>query len=168
MSNEEDEGIEETEEELEAARTYLRQLLKYRPRTEEEVRERLAKKDYPPEIIDETIEWATEANLIDDRLFTEYFVEDRLENKPKGRSGLYRDLLEHGVDGELAKEVLGEKVTPEDEEERCRKLAQKRLKKYEGDDVKARYRKTLGFLERRGFPKGTAGSVLKEILFNND
>ncbi|MBS3765886.1 regulatory protein RecX [Candidatus Bipolaricaulota bacterium] len=169
MSNEaEDEGIEETEEELESARTYLRQLLKYRPRTEQEVRKRLEEKDYSLDAIDETINWAVQADLIDDRLFAEYFIEDRLENKPKGRSGLYRELLEHGVDGDLANEVLDEKISPEEEERRCRELARKRLSRYSGDDLRAKYRKTLGFLQRRGFPKGLAGSVLKEMLFNDE
>ncbi|MFB6214942.1 MAG: regulatory protein RecX, partial [Candidatus Bipolaricaulia bacterium] len=93
---------------------------------------------------------------------------DRLQNKPMGRSGLYKELLDHGVEKKIAKKVLNEKTSAKTEEDRCRELARKRLSKYGGDDVKAKYRKTLGFLERRGFSRGLANSVLKEILFNDD
>ena len=166
-----DSGAEENrerEEEFEDARSYLRLLLKYRPRTEQEFRERLKNKDYAPEVIDGVVDWALEKDLIDDELFAEYFVEDRLQNKPMGRSGLYKELLEHGVDKGVARELLDKKTSKKSEEERCKELARKRLAKYEGDDVKARYRKTLGFLERRGFSRGLANSVLKGILFNDD
>jgi regulatory protein len=169
VNNPHDEEKEDNEEEeLEAARNYLKRLLKYRPRTEQEVWERMEEKDYSPDVIEETVNWGIKGDLIDDRLFAEYFIEDRLENKPKGRSGLYKELLEHGVESDLANDVLDEKVSVEDEQERCRKLAEKRLSSYRGDDVKAKYRKTLGFLQRRGFSKGMAGSILKELLFKND
>lgn len=156
------------EEELEDARSYLRLLLKYRPRTEEELRDRLREKDYSPEVREDVVDWALKKDLVDDKLFAEYFVEDRLQNKPMGSSGLYKELLDHGVDREIAKEVLNEKTSSKTEEDRCRELARKRLSRYAADDVKAKYRKTLGFLERRGFSKGLANSVLKEILFNDD
>lgn len=159
---------EDKEEELEDARSYLQLLLKYRPRTEEEFRDRLKEKDYSPDVIEDVVDWALKKDLIDDELFAEYFVEDRLQNKPMGRSGLYKELLDHGVERGVAKEVLDKKTSSGAEEDRCRELARKRLSKYEGDDVKSKYRKTLGFLERRGFSKGLANSVLKEILFNND
>jgi len=71
------------------------------------------------------------------------------------------------VDGSVAKDVLDKKISSRTEEERCKELARKQLSKYKGDDVKAKYRKTLGFLERRGFSKGLANSVLKEMLFRN-
>jgi len=167
-SSQTDEGKANHGEELEKAKSYLGRLLKYRPRTEEEVRERLTQKDYSFDVIDETLNWAKQNGLVDDRLFAEYYVEDRIQNKPMGRSGMYKELLDHGVDRGLANEVLDEKISSPDEEERCKKLARKRLSRYKNDDVNAKFRKTLGFLERRGFPKGLASSVLKEMLFNDD
>ena len=161
------EADKDKKEEMEDARAYLQLLLKYRPRTEKELRERLKEKDYSPDVIDDIVDWALKKDLVDDELFAEYFVEDRLQNKPKGRSGLYKELLDHGVEGSVARDVLDKKISSKTEEERCRELARKQLSKYEGDDVKAKYRKTLGFLERRGFSKGLANSVLNEMLFSN-
>ncbi len=167
-SSRQGESNPDREEELEEAKSYLRRLLKHRPRTEEEVRERLADRDYSSRVVSDVVTWSRDNGLIDDRLFAEYYVEDRLQNKPMGRSGMYKELLDHGLEAELAREVLDEKVSTPDEETRCRELARKRLSRYEEDEVKAKFRKTLGFLERRGFPKGLASGVLKELLFNND
>ena len=168
MADRPEEGNREREEELEEARKYLRLLLKYRPRTESEIEGRLEEKGYKPDVIEEIIDWGRKKDLVDDELFAEYFVEDRLQNKPKGRSGLYKELLDHGVDKGVANDVLDEKLSGGQEEELCRKLARKRIAKYKGDDTKAKYRKTLGFLERRGFARGLANSVLKDMLFNDD
>jgi len=145
----------------------LRLLLKYRPRTEEEAKNRLKDKDFSEEVISRLIDWAKRTGNLDDELFAQYFVEDRLQNKPTGRSGLYKQLLDHGVNPRTAKEVLDRKLSDLDGLKACRDLAKKRVKRYEGEDVKAKYRKTSSFLIRRGFSKGEVKQVLKEILFND-
>lgn len=145
----------------------MRLLLKYRPRTEEEAKHRLQDKDFSEEVISRLIDWGKATGNLDDKLFAQYFVEDRLQNKPTGRSGLYKGLLDYGVDPQTAKEVLDRKLSDSDELKECKNLAKKRLKRYEGEDVKAKYRKTSAFLVRRGFSKGEVKQVLKEILFND-
>ncbi len=154
-------------DELERAKSYLDLLFKYRPRTEQETRERLEEKGYSPEVIGEAMDWAKATGNVDDRLFAKYFIEDRKRNKPTGRSGLYRKLLEYGVDREVANDALDEALADYDQAEKCRELAKKRLRRYEGDDVKAKYRKTSSFLVRRGFSRGEVKQVLKELLFND-
>jgi len=168
VNNRSEKENSEREEELEEARKYLRLLLKYRPRTEAEIEDKLEQKGYGSDVIEEIVAWGRKKDLIDDALFAKYFVNDRLQNKPKGRSGLYKELLDHGVDKGTANNVLDRELSGGQEEELCRKLARKRVAKYKGDDTKAKYRKTLGFLERRGFARGLANSVLKDILFNDD
>ena len=58
-------------DELQKARNYLRLLLKHRPRTEAEVRKRLAGKDYSREVIDSTVDWPLKTDLIDERRYAE-------------------------------------------------------------------------------------------------
>ncbi|MFP3953390.1 MAG: regulatory protein RecX [Candidatus Acetothermia bacterium] len=155
-------------DELERAKSYLNLLFKYRPRTERETRERLEEKGYSQEVITGVIDWAKRTGNVDDRSFAKYFVEDRKRNKPTGRSGLYRKLLEYGVDKDTANEVLDETLGDYDQGEKCRELAEKRLKRYKGDDVEAKYRKTSSFLIRRGFSRGEVKRTLKELLFNDE
>lgn len=155
-------------DELSRAKSYLNLLFKYRPRTESEVKDRLKEKGYSADVREDAVAWAKSTGNLDDRLFAKYLVEDAKQNKPTGRSGLYRKLLDHGVDRTTANEVLDEALKDYDQREKCRQLAQKRLGRYQGDGVKAKYRKTLSFLTRRGFSRGEAKRVLKEILFNDE
>ncbi len=159
---------EPEKEKLEEGKSYVRLLLKYRPRTEKEIREKLGEKNYEEGTIEELIVWGKENGLIDDRLFSKFWIEDRLSKKPKGRSGLYKELLDHGVDKLVAKEVLGEKLDSDREEKLLEELAEKRLDRYRNDDLKAKYRKTADFLIRRGFSKGAVHSLLKGMLFDGD
>lgn len=167
MNNQQNETREQQKDELESAKSYLRRLLKYRPRTEKELKDRLGERGFPQKVVSCVIQWAREKGHIDDRLFAQYLVNDRLDNKPKGRSGLYKELLDHGVDPNLAQKVLEDKLSSEKERQMCRQLAEKRLCTYEGESTKAKFRKTFGFLQRRGFPKGLAKATLKELLFQD-
>ena len=155
-------------EELNRGKKYLDLLFKYRPRTEQEVKGRLQDKGYPDEVIDDLVRWARSSGRVDDGAFARYLIEDRMQHKPSGRSGLYKELLDHGVDPETANNALDEKLSERDEETECRRLAKKRLKRYRGDDTKAKYRKTSAFLTRRGFSRSNVNRVLKELLFDDD
>ena len=157
-----------TQEEFERGKSYVGLLVKYRPRTEQEVINRLREKNFDAEAIEELVDWAKKQDLIDDSLFAKFWIEDRLAKKPKGRSGLYKELLDHGVERSTAKEVLQEIISDEKEERMLRELAEKRLNRYEGEDVKAKYRKTSSFLIRRGFSKGAVHNLLKDLLFDRN
>lgn len=150
------------------AKDYVRNLIKHRPRTEKEVLDRLEGKDFSPSVIEDILEWAKEGDLVNDRAFARVLIQDRLQNKPTGRSGLYKQLLDHGVDKPLANEVLDEQFQDVDEENLCRELAEKRFNRYSGDDKKAKYRKTTGFLLRRGFPKGMVHKIVRGLVFNDE
>lgn len=153
---------------LEEAKGYIRLLLKYRPRSRQEIRDKLTSKDYPQGVIDDSMDWAKRKGLIDDEIFAELWIEDRMEHKPKGRSGLYKELLDHGIDKAVARDALDRKFEEVDESQLCRRLARKRLDRYSGEETKAKYRKTVAFLQRRGFRKSLSHKVLKNILFSDD
>lgn len=161
----EDEG---ESEDFEEGKSYIRLLLKYRPRTEKEIRDKLEEKDYGEDMVGGLTDWAKESGLVDDRLFAEFWIEDRLSKKPKGRSGLYKELLDHGVERSLAKESLEKMLSSEKEERLLKDLAENRLERYQGDDLRAKYRKTANFLIRRGFSKGAVHGILKDMLFDGD
>ena len=154
------------DEPLAEAKNYLRRLLEYRPRSQSEVEDRLTKKSFSDEIVYETIDWATEKGLIDDELFANFWINERLENKPKGSSGIYKELLEKGISKKTIQKALDEKYPNSEERKLCKSLAEKRVERYSGEDTKKKYRKTLNFLTRRGFNKGMAHKVLKELLFD--
>ena len=101
------------------ARTLQRavKLLAAKPRSVEELRERLAEKESATE---EAIEYAikklSEYGYLNDEQFALSFAQARVRQKPVGRQRLARDLKTKKIDKELAEQTL-EKVfdeTPED------------------------------------------------------
>ena len=92
-------------------------LLAAKPRSVEELRERLSEKEWASE---EAVEYAvaklSEYGYLNDEQFALSFAQARVRQKPVGRQQLARDLQTKKIDKELAEQTL-EKVfdeTPED------------------------------------------------------
>ncbi len=102
------------------ARTFQRaaKLLAAKPRTEAELRERLAEGRYASKsVVEEVIARLREYGYLDDQQFALSFASNKVKQKPTGRRRLERDLMMKKVDRAVAEEAL-DKVyseTPEDE-----------------------------------------------------
>src|SRR5437588_3991311 len=138
------------EEALQQASNRALNFLSFRPRSREEVRRYLRKKETPPELIDAVMQRLDDLNLINDQSFTEFWVESHERSNPKGAQALKNELRMKGVKRELVDEL----VTDEQDEERalragCKKAAM--LARQSEMDFKT-FRARLGpFLQRRGF-----------------
>lgn len=153
--------------ELKEAKRYLNRLLSFRPRSEKEIVKRFTEKGFDPQTITWVIEYGKQKNLLNDRRFARSFVEDRLTHKPKGKFALRRELQSKGIDEKIIEETLQEKFREVDVGELIRDLAQKRLKRYQGEDKKSQYRKTTNFLKRRGFPPSDIHEIVRELVFKD-
>ncbi|GAI91153.1 unnamed protein product, partial [marine sediment metagenome] len=134
---------------LNRAREYALKFLEYRERSEQEIRKRMAKKEYDGRLIKETIEFLKNHNLLNDRRFARMWTESRLRRN-YGRWKVQADLNEKGIDREIIEEVLRESYSNVDEIQIALDLIQKKwpfLK--EGND--APLRRVSDFLKRRGF-----------------
>lgn len=76
-----------------------------RPRSEREVRRRLAQKRFEPALIDETIGRLRELRLIDDAEFARTWAERRDRTSPRSRRLVAGELRARGVDGATAQEA---------------------------------------------------------------
>ncbi len=124
--------------------------LSYRPRSREEVRRYLQRKQTPPDIIEEALARLDSLNLVDDRAFASFWVESREQFSPRGARALKNELRLKGVE----REVVDELVDAEKDEERALSAGRKKalsLLRIPGMDY-ATFRTRLGsFLQRRGF-----------------
>ncbi|MBN1448926.1 MAG: RecX family transcriptional regulator, partial [Bacteroidetes bacterium] len=77
-----------------------------RMRSEREVRQRLREKEFPEEVIEETVEVFRRVRLIDDRSFAEAWVRDRLLLRPRAPALLRAELRRKGVAADIIEEVL--------------------------------------------------------------
>src|SRR5438874_318192 len=75
-------------------------LLGYRARSRAEMRQRLSRKGYEEEIVDEALAWLEAHGLLDDAQFSQAWVESRADAHPMGRERLAWELRGKGVDGE--------------------------------------------------------------------
>jgi SOS response regulatory protein OraA/RecX len=71
-------------------------------------------------------------------------------------------LRERGVEPDLVESAVAA-VSPDDEWQRARELALRRMSRSRGTDAVAERRRLLGFLMRRGYSVGVATSVIAEV-----
>ena len=136
--------------------------LSYRMRSEKEVRDKLRKKEFAQDIIDEVIGDLKRVNLLDDYEFTSAWIRDRISNKPRGKTLLKQELWKKGIKDETIEKVLKEYFEDEDEELNLAKnLLEKRKKRYENLDKNIAKRRMMSFLLRRGFSYEIVKQALK-------
>lgn len=154
----------EREDQLWKARESALNLLSYRPRTAAELRLRLARKQYPEELVEACVSELVEKGLVDDGAFAESFVRDRVRFKPRGRRRLAQELRAKGVDAETAREAIGEVMEREETSEL--ELAREAMRKWApraGEDPRKAKQRLYGFLARRGFGGDTLRQILDEV-----
>jgi regulatory protein len=154
----------EREDQRWKAREAALNLLSYRPRTAAELRRRLARKEYPPELVEECVAELLEEGLVDDGAFAQSFVRDRVRFKPRGSRRLAQELQAKGVDPEVAREAIGEVMELEETSEL--ELAREAMRKWSrrpGEDPRRAKQRLYGFLARRGFGGDTLRQILDEV-----
>lgn len=123
-------------------------LLSRRPRSTDEIRQRLARKEYPPSTIEAALERLERMGYLDDRSFATFWIENRNRHKPRGERALRYELRNKGVSDAIIDELLDELV---DEQEAAYDAAQARIRRMRGK-TEAEFKRKIGaFLQRRGF-----------------
>lgn len=124
--------------------------LSFRPRSREEVRRYLRRKETPPDIIEAALARLDRLDFVNDRAFASFWIETREQFNPRGSHALKNELRMKGVD----RDVVEELVDDEQDEERALRAGRKKamsLINLPRMDY-ATFRNRLGsFLQRRGF-----------------
>jgi len=146
----------------EVERAYERALnfLSYRPRSIDEVRRNLCKKNVEDEVVEAVLERLVRAGLLDDREFSRYWVENRLQFNPRGIYALRHELRGKGV----SESVIADALADFDEEVAARRAAEagaRRLAHLGAGD----FRRRLGaYMARRGFSYAVMEPLIEEML----
>ncbi|MBC7099719.1 regulatory protein RecX [Candidatus Bipolaricaulota bacterium] len=147
---------------------YVSRLLSFRPRTEAELRSRLALKGCEEKLIDRVIARAKAEGLVDDRLFARLYAEDRLLGRPCSRGMLARELRAKGVSREVAERAAAEVLPELDERALAERALEGRLSLWQGLPDEVRKRRAYAFLLRRGFSPELARELVEEIVGGGD
>ncbi len=127
--------------------------LKFRPRTEKEIRDYLYKKisrtHWSRNDAEKVIRELIEEKLVDDKKFVDLFIRDRTALKPKGKKLLTKELKQKGISDELIEQYFLENNI--DEESLAFKILEKRWQRFKFLDSRKRFEKSARFLMSRGF-----------------
>jgi regulatory protein len=135
-------------------------LLSYRPRSEAEVRSRLARKGLPSAVVEETVRRLHHLRLLDDAEFAHYWVETRDRTSPRGRRLLAQELRFKGISGETAQAA----IAPLAEEAAAYRAARRRAQRLLKESDLPTFRRRLGqFLLRRGFDFEAARAAVDRL-----
>lgn len=144
------------------ARAYAFLLLKYRLRSEKELRTRLKQKGYTEELATQTVNFLKDREFIDDRVFARGWVSSRLK-RPLGKRRIKLELAQKGVAPDVVGEVLGWATQDYSESQTVAQLAKKRFSKLKGiEPLKAKAR-VYGYLIRRGFAPDLVGEAMRSM-----
>jgi regulatory protein len=146
-------------EQFEEARERALRFLEVRPRSEQEVRRQLAKKNYPEEIVNRVLERLNEVNLLGDRDFAKYWVENREGFKPRSKRALQYELRQKGV----PREAIDRAVKKVDERESAYRAAHAKALRWQSLEAKEFREKLSGFLARRGFDYGVTRETVNRL-----
>lgn len=142
----------ETAESGEKAFQAALRALEARPRSVSEIRERLRRKEFAAEAIDQTLERLERLGLVDDASFARRWVENRQLLSPRGKNALRDELRRKGIDRDTTADVLADEDLLGDQSEQAMTVARAALRKYANAPDKMTFtRKLGGFLQRRGF-----------------
>jgi regulatory protein len=135
-------------------------LLTTRPRTEQELSQRLGSAGFEPQVIEQVTHRLRELRLVNDADFARQFVAERGDRK--GRLALMAELEAKGVAREIAEEVLGE--TYEDEAGAATALAERRLRGLLDLPLETQAARLYRFLAGRGFSEEAAEQAVSAVL----
>ena len=149
---------------LKKARDYAHLLLKFRPRSVDEVRKKLMKRGFSDYIIYDVVEDFRRHGLLDDIKFAKMWVQDRLNLKPMGSLRLRLELKAKGLVEADIDDAIREAAKDTDEYELAKPIAAKRLRLMGGIDKLKRKKRVWDFLMRRGFTYDVVDKVVKEAV----
>ena len=139
-------------------------LLRQRPRSEFEIRNRLKLKGYSGEVIDHVVEALRRAGEIDDVRFAKLWVDERMRVNPVGDVVLRYELKGKGLSDTIIEATLAKKAEDYDEYEVAFSMAGERFERLKKLDRKKALKRLYDFLLRRGFKYETVRRVVEKIV----
>jgi regulatory protein len=147
------------QDDVEKAKKSAIQLISRRPRSVFEIERHLQKKGYEDQVIDQVTEHLTSIDLLNDTIFTGYWLEQREAFRPRSNLALRQELNQKGID----RAVIDAALNDIDEEISARRIAEKQAARW-AHLPEEEFRVKLGrFLQQRGFPYDVINTTTNDI-----
>jgi regulatory protein len=147
---------------LEAALRYL----EARQRSTVEVRTRLNRAGYRPDLVEGAIARLLELGMLDDEAFAKSWVESRDRARPRGERALRAELRTKGIDRAVVDETMADRELerPDADDNAARRLLERHASALARvPDPRARRQRAYALLARNGFDPETAAQVSRTV-----
>lgn len=134
-------------------------LLKYRPRSELELKERLLRKGFLTDAIDKTLKHLKELSLVNDRAFASSWADSRKANK--SRRLIKLELQRKGIARDIVEEVTSDII---DEESTALTIARKKARSLQGKAPREFQGRILAYLSQKGFNYDVGKKVARTVF----
>ncbi len=152
----------EIKKELKKAKLTVERALKIRYRSIKEIEDKLHRKGFSPDIIQETLSYFTKAEILDDVLLTKAWIQSCLM-KPFGMIRIRHELKLKGIDEEIIESEMKKVSDQFESDEMIENLTKKMKSRYNKIAPLKRRQRANGFLSRRGFDSSTILKVIKQL-----
>ncbi len=144
-----------------SCRSHAFRFLSLRDRSRKELQRKLIEKKYDPEIVKEVVTDFEHRGYLDDREFSRKFIESAQRKKVKGPNLLKKQLMEKGVERQIAEDAMKEYGAYDIDFEDVLALSLKKIRTYKKESN--REQKLAAFLMRRGFDSGMVFRIIRKI-----
>ncbi len=138
------------EETLVKAKKDAFRLLSFRARSTAELREKLLRKKYAPELVADVLSFCEKEGFLNDEKFARLYAMSRVQSRPSGKRLIQMELKNKGLSPALIGRALGS-IEDLDEKEIALEAARKRFRQLSALPEKTSKARLYGFLGRRGF-----------------
>ena len=145
-------------DEAEKAHERALRFLANRPRSASEVRQNLRKAGFSPDTIERVLARLSRADLVNDKAFARYWLENRRQFNPRGQRALRQELRQKGVDPQVIEMVLQQAAFNDDRAAIQAALA--KVNRYRHLPREEFEQKLGAYLGRRGFDYETVGAAV--------
>lgn len=146
----------------------ISRFLSLRPRSEKEIINFLKRKKISPKITSEILKILKKQKLIDDKYFASWWVEQRLNFRPRGKIALIKELRNKGI----CSEIINQVVSQVNEVKLAKELILKKKNKFKKLAGAKFFQKVFMFLLSYGFEKETIQKIIDDLKvaenFKND
>lgn len=142
---------------LHRAKLKAMSLLKYQDRTKKELKERLARLEFPEFIIEDAVSYVESFGYINDEAYIRRYMEYKAPSK--SRLQIQRELQQKGVSIQLLESVWEEYEYQE--EDILEEQLQKRIRQ-KGPVTDGNFQKNYGYFARKGFSSNLILNLLKK------
>ena len=144
------------------AESYAYRLLNYRPRTEQEIRDKLKKKGFTGDIIDCLVCKLKDRSLIDDHNFARLWIESRMQSSSHGFLRIRHELRQKGIDKNIIEDIAEQFKKDFNEPDMAKRLVEARLKSVCGLHKDKARQRLYSYLQRRGFSDSIIYKAINE------